>query len=55
MNPLRAAAIEALKPRERCNGKTCSCNEYPKRMKAFHDLATPERVLELMGPEQGEV
>jgi hypothetical protein len=46
--PLRQAAVKAAKPRERCKGgKNCSCNDYPRRMQAFFDQASPQAILTL--------
>ena len=45
---LTELAIEANKPRVPCASKTCSCNDYPKRMQAFWDAATPEVILRIL-------
>jgi hypothetical protein len=46
---LKARALEALGKRERCGSKkSCSCNDYPKRMHAFREIATPKAVVELL-------
>lgn len=45
---LRGLAVEAAKPRVRCEGKTCSCGDYPSRMHAFRKAATPEEVIRLL-------
>jgi hypothetical protein len=54
MSTLMQAASAAVKPRERCAGKTCSCSDYPRRMAAFHELATPQRILQMLAESQDQ-
>jgi len=48
MSDLRKLASEANKPRVRCEGQTCSCNDYARKMQAFREVATPERILQML-------
>jgi hypothetical protein len=46
--PLRLAALKAMAPRQPCAGKTCSCNEYPKKQCEFRELASPKNILKML-------
>jgi hypothetical protein len=52
---LQELASEAAKPRVRCGSKkSCSCSDYPKRMAAFHEAATPQRILQMLAESQDQ-
>jgi hypothetical protein len=48
LSDLAKLALEARKPRVRCEGKNCSCNEHASRQHAFREAATPERILQML-------
>jgi hypothetical protein len=51
---LQELASEANKPRVRCEGQTCSCNDYARKMQAFREVATPERILQMLAESQDQ-